>query len=101
MTDRGEDYADGGFESAARVFYPDPAQIARINEWWARLTAGGRSMSSLHQPDPEVTREIGPVENLLNRRMAKAVSMMGLPPRDALHTDLEDDGPDQAPMRTV
>ena len=54
MTDRGEDYADGGFESAARVFYPDPAQIARINEWWARL-----------------------------------------------HTDLEDDGPDQAPMRTV
>lgn len=38
---------------------------------------------NLHNDQPERPDEVGPVENLLNRRMAKAVSMMGLPPRDA------------------
>lgn len=33
--DRGETYADGGFESVGRVFYPDPERMKRINDEWS------------------------------------------------------------------
>lgn len=34
--DRGEKYADGGFEDTHNVHYPDPARMARIADEWAR-----------------------------------------------------------------
>ena len=40
MSDRGEHYADGGYEAFDRVFYPDAERMREIDrEWEATFTS--------------------------------------------------------------